>query len=158
MDIETLLFRMGIPTYEYSVDTLLSGKIKEYIGTDLQETVGYIYGMSINIEGTTSSNATVNNILSVDAPKLFLNLKYGQSIFVTSMRLDHLVYSDPSAAPKYSNSRKYLPCNIPLGTDLKLSYYDNPSLLSAKNVTLNFFYIDKTGYSHLLKNGTVKVS
>ena len=75
MEIETLLFRMGIPTYEYSTDTLLTGKSKELIGTDLQETVGYIYGMSVNIEGTLATNVTTPNILSVDAPKLFLNLK-----------------------------------------------------------------------------------
>ena len=152
MDIQDLLFKLGIPTCIYSVETTLTGSLQEKIGDTLEVTVGHVYGMSVDIGGTTSQSTVTNNILTADTVKLWLNLKYGQSIYVNNLRLDHLVFSEPAAASSgYSNPQKYLPVNIPVGTDLKQSYYQNPSLLTTpKTVTLNLFYIDKTAYKNLV--------
>jgi hypothetical protein len=154
MNVQTFLLKLGVPTYIYSVVTELSGSIQEKIGDTMEVTVGWVYGLSVNLEGTLATEAAKTNIVSADALKLFLNLKYAQSIYLNQLRLNHLCFDDVSvpATPKFTSEQKYLPVNIPIGTDLKQSYYSNPSLLTApKNVTLNLFYIDKVSYIELLK-------
>lgn len=155
MDIETQFFKLGIPTYIYSVETTLQGVVNEKIGDTIEVTLGWVYGLSINIEGKIAESNATNNITSVQAYQLFLNLKYGQSIYVNSVRLNHFIFDDPSAVPRYNNPSKYLPVNFPSGTDLKQSFYENPTLITGNVVTLNFFYIDKTSYNRLVKSNTI---
>lgn len=157
MDIQTKLFQLGIPTYVYSVQTALSGKNTQFIGDTLEVTVGWVYGLSINIENSLPGDQSQLNVTSIQAAKLFLNLKYGTSIYVNQLRLDHLIFNDPSATSnKYNNPQKYLPVNIPMATDLKQSFYTNPTLIATPaNVALNLFYIDTTGYENLVKNKVI---
>lgn len=161
MNVQTLLMKLGIPTFVYSVNTQLSGNIKEKIGDTMEVTVGWVYGLSVNVEGTQPQNAGNANIVSADALKLFLNLKYGSSIYVNSLRLNHLCFDNLQvpANPQFNSDQKYFPVNIPVATDLKQSYYDNPTLLtSAKWVSLNMFYIDKATYLDLLKEKVLLAS
>lgn len=153
MDVQTFLMKLGIPTYIYSVETQLSGNSVEKIGDTMEVTVGWVYGLSINIEGTTAGNQTQACITSADALKLWINLKYGQAIYLNSLRLNHLCFDDLSvpALPRFNSEQKYLPVNIPMGTDLKQSFYQNPSLLNnTKFVVLNLFYIDAAAYKELV--------
>lgn len=152
---------MGIPTYCYSVETTLSASPVEKIGQSIQTGVGHIYGISVSTDGTSSTDSTKNYITLSDTPKLWLVLKYGQAIFVNALRLDHFVYTGWEAASiangtPFGNPMKYFNVNIPMDTDLKQSYFLNPSkLTNAKTVCLNFFYIDLVAYQNLQKSGMV---
>ncbi len=152
--VQQLLMKWGIPTYVYSVQTLLAGAIEEKIGDTLEVTVGWVYGISVNVDGKTPDNA--NNLITAgNTANLYLNLKYGQSIYVNGLRLNHLVFDQfPGAGPLF-NQTKYLEVNIPVGTDLKQSTYSNPTLLTAAVVMINLFYIDVTAYQFLIDKNII---
>lgn len=156
--IQDILFKMGVPTYCYSIETIFTGLNQQKIGDTLEVTVGWIYGISTEISGTTPdptqplpSTAQIGNI--------FLNLKYGQSIYVNKLRMSNLVFTDVASPPtQFINSQKYLPFNIPALTDFKQSYYDNPQLYSGITATLNLYYIDKVAYQNLIASGQMFVN
>lgn len=159
MNIQTMLFKLGVPTYKYTVETSFTGQVQQKIGDTLEVTVGWIYGMSTQIEGTTATDP--NQILpnSAQIPNIYLNLKYGQSIYVNKLRMSDLVYIDPAMAPtQYINPQRYQNFNIPALTDLKQSYYDNPQAYTGITVVLDLWYIDITAYKQLIKDGAMFVN
>jgi len=153
--MQELLLKLGIPTYVYSVNTVLQGVDQEMIGDTMEVTVGHIYGMSVDIQGNSVISSGTPNITTSQAFLLYINIKFGQAIYMNNLRLNHLVYDDPSAVPKYNNPKKYFECNVPYGTDLKKSYYQNPTHINGANVALNLFYIDTVAYKNLLDSNMV---
>jgi hypothetical protein len=159
--LETLLLKWGIPTYIYNVNTVLAGKLQEKIGDTLEVTVGWVYGLSVNVDGVLPDNSAPlisSNIVG----DFYLTLKYGQSLYVNALRLNHLVYDYRTTGTGQlisTNSRKYFPVNVPVNTDLKQSYYSNPLVQTggdvAAAISLNLFYIDVTAYTFLVNKGIV---
>jgi hypothetical protein len=158
-NMQSLLFKLGIPTYMYTVETAITGEISTNIGETLPQDLGWIYGLSTNVNGVTARDKTKIYPTALEASNLFLNLKYGQAIFVNGLRLSDLIFLDPLALAQPGNSERYLQVNIPLNTDLKLSYIQNPTQIGtpAAPVTtaLNLFYIDIKSYTTLVKQKMV---
>lgn len=152
---QQLLLQWGIPTYIYSVETVLQGKLDEKIGDTMEVTVGWVYGLSVNIDGVLPDNSA-ELINSLQASNFYLTLKYGQSLYINKLRLTHLIYDRKTAGSlDPTNPKKYLDVNIPLDTDLKQSFYSNPSLISGVAIALNLFYIDINAYKFLVERGLV---
>lgn len=156
MQISDILFKLGIPTYVYTVETTLTNIAEVKIGETLPVDLGWVYGLSVNIDGATAKNATVPNITAAQAFNLYLSLKYGQSIYVNALRLTEMVFSGPiaSTAP-FANAHRWLPVNVPLNTDLKQSFISNPTLITGPVVGLNVYYIDLTSYRELVNSGQI---
>lgn len=152
-----LLFKLGVPTYVFTVEVQITANPQVLIGEKLPVNLGWVYGMSTNIIGRTQ---LTNELLPNDQQigSLYLSLKYGQAIYVDGLRLSELVFTQPFGGagtnlPQWQNSHRYFPMNIPLNTDLKLSYISNPLLVSGITVALNLFYIDMVAYKNLLDAG-----
>jgi hypothetical protein len=151
-----LLFRLGVPTYVFTVEADILAVPKIPIGEKMPVDLGWVYGVSVNIAGHT---ATTGRVLPTSGQigDLYLNLKYGQAIYVDQLRLSELVYTLPIAlaagAPQFQNAHRYMPLNIPMNTDLKLSWIQNPTLLADITVAINFYYIDTVAYQNLLNAG-----
>lgn len=159
--LETLLLQWGIPTYIYQVETALQGKLQEKIGDTLEVTVGWVYGLSVNVDGVLPDNS-LPLVTSNQIADFYLTLKYGQSLFINQLRLSHLVYDYRTTGTGQlisTNCRKYFPVNIPVDTDLKQSFYSNPTLTKGSDtgsaISLNLFYIDITAYNFLVSKGIV---
>lgn len=154
MNIQQTLFKLGIPTYCYSVETDITANNSIKIGETLPQDLGWIYGLSTNATGVTARDQTKLLPSFAQLSNLYLNLKYGQSIFVNGLRLCDLLFLDPASGIPINSSR-YLEVNVPLNTDLKLSFIDNPTLITGVTCVLNLYYIDKISYSTLVKQGLV---
>ena len=156
MQISDILFKLGIPTYVYSVETPMTNIAEVKIGETLPVDLGWVYGISINVDGATAKNATVSNITSAQAFNLYLSLKYGQSIYVNALRLTEMIFTGPTASTApFANANRWLPVNVPLNTDLKQSFFSNPTLITGVTVTMNLYYLDVTSYRELVNSGQI---
>lgn len=155
MNIQDVLFKLGIPTYVYVVETQLTANAEIKIGETLPVDLGWIYGMSVNINGCSPKDSTKLNILPGQSASLFLTLKYGQSLYVNNLRVSELIYTQPEpvAQSLFTNSNRYLSVNIPLNTDLKQSFFANPTLITGRIISLNLYYVDLTSYRTLVNEG-----
>lgn len=146
------LLAKGYPALIYQQLITLPGVAvnNNIIGTKLQEQVGLIYGISININGVDPNNAAVIN--AADAARLYLVLKQGSSNFIDTYRLDNLVFVD-SASNNWNNQTRFLPVNITDKISLDQSYITNPAGIVNKSIILNFHYITKNDYARVKASG-----
>lgn len=155
--VADILFKLGVPTYQYSINTLLQGGAVQKIGDTLEVTVGWIYGLATQVSGTLPLDPAQPLPTGAQIQNIYLNLKYGQSIYINQMRMSDLTFIDP-AAGLYINQSRYLPVNIPALTDFKQSFYQNPQLYNNINVSLTLYYIDKVAYKNLVESGLMFVN
>lgn len=145
------LNRLGIPTLQTNVITLLSGQTPQKLAAQMQKSIGRIYGMSIDCD-TVGTNA-VPLITSANAMSLYITFVKGTDNYFGPLRLDNLNFN-PIGVPNLP-AEKYFHVNIPGEIDLDASFYSNPTLIAAVNVSLNFYYIDKATYAHMIKEKLV---
>jgi hypothetical protein len=156
------LYKLGVKTYTDTYYTQLTGGTPTMIGQDMPNVVGWIYGISIDVDGVLPTDQSKNAISLANASNLWLYFKVNAELFINNMRLDKLVFVNPNeglgAAPaQYSNQRRYFDVNIPYVTDLKQSYYNNPTSLGTSvaplYIPLSIYYIDRDSYNGLVKKG-----
>ena len=151
--IEETLMKLGIPTYTDTYYTKLDGTPGQVkIGQDMPKPIGWIYGLSVNPTGTQPANVGLNIISEANLQALWLYLKIGVDLYVNNYRLDNLNFVSV-ANQNYSNPRRYLPVGVPNVTDLKESYYANPSGIADVYVPLTIHYIDVGAYDLLVEKG-----
>lgn len=153
--MESLLFKMGIPTYIYSVETALDASTNQKVGEDFPTNMGRVYGISVSVNGSSALDSTKPYITVAESALLWINFRLSQSVYINSYRLDNLVYINPTAGTIGFNPERYYKCNIPGETDLKQSFFQNPTGLTGKTVCFNFHYIDIIGYNRLVENKMV---
>ena len=157
-DIETMCFKMGIRTYTDTYFTQLVGSSPTKIGQDMPNPVGWIYGISIETDSVFPTDKTLPTIAFADAANLYLYFKDGTDLYINNMRCDRLVYTQPSA-PNSSNPRRYFSVNIPRMTDLKQSYYNNPTGIGTTGapvlIPLTIYYIDVASVDMLRAKGYI---
>jgi hypothetical protein len=156
-DIETMCFKMGIRTYSDTYFTMLDGGSPTKIGQDMPNPIGWIYGISIETDSVYPTDATKPTITIDQASKLYLYFKEGTDLYLNNFRCDRAVFSNPPAplptTEYYSNPKRYFQINIPKMTDLKQSYYNNPTAIKNVYVPLTIYYIDILSYNELLHKG-----
>lgn len=152
MSIQELLIKLGVPTLFTEITVLLSGATPQTISQQMQKSVGRIYGLSIYTDSVTFNNQLL--ISSSDATKLYLTFVKGTNQFAGRFRLDDLNYNQITIT---SPLVKYLEVNLPgdEGIDLDKSFFDNPTGIIAKSISLNFWYIDKDTYKRMEADGLV---
>lgn len=154
------LFKLGIKTFTDTYYTQLVGDTGVKIGQDMPNPIGWIYGISIETDCTQPTDQTKLCISLSNASQLYLYFKVGTDLFINNFRIDRAVYTVPVGVPtpaQYQNQERYFPVNIPRVTDLKQSYYNNPTgigtPLAPVYIPLTVYYIDVTSYNHLVKMG-----
>lgn len=152
MDIEQYLLRLGIRTYIYPVVTAVTPKLQVLLGDSLSTELGWIYGISTEIVGVIPDDPATPLPTFVQASNLYLTLLNGQTMYINNFRMSNLVYVDPTAANTNptSNQRRFFPVNIPMSTDLKNSFYQNPTNLTGFSTVIYFHYIPKKTYLALV--------
>lgn len=149
MNIETFLLKHGIRTYSYPIITEINAKIEVAFGDSISTELGWIYGISAEVEGVTPKDGTVALPTMAQAAGLYINLQYGKTWFLEDFRYTNMVFYNPTTvAPQ--NERKYYPINIPYSTDLKQSIIRNPLTLSGFSAMITFHYIPKATYAELV--------
>jgi hypothetical protein len=153
--IEELLFKVGIPTYKTNLITALTATKSVNLGQQAPTNIGWIYGISLNVSGTSATTDFQGNTLItlLEAANLWLNLKIGSNVFIEDVRLSNFVYQEPNVTR--TQDRNYMPVSIPLDLDWKQSTIDNPTSITGKTVNFDFYYIDKPSYAALLKSGVL---
>jgi len=153
--IEELLFKVGIPTYKTNLITEITATNTVNLGQQAPTNIGWIYGISLNVAGTSATtNANGQTLVTLlQAANLWLNLKIGTNVFIQNTRLSNFVYQQPNVTR--TQEKNYVPVSIPLDLDWKQSQIVNPTLMSAVFVDFDFWYIDKQSYANLLKSGAL---
>jgi hypothetical protein len=150
-----MLLKLGIPTYSDTYYTQLTGATPTKIGQTMPSVIGLIYGLSVDVNGTTPQNNTFNCITPNQSTQLWLQLKIGAALYVDNFRLDRLVFSD--GGTNFQNPNRYFPVMVPSETDLKESTFYNPNSIGSGGtpiyVPLTVHYIDKPSYAHMLQKG-----
>jgi hypothetical protein len=152
MSVEKFLLAKGIRTYSYPVITPITPKIEVQIGDSLSTELGWIYGISTEIDGVTPKDQTVPLPANNQIGDLYLNLQYGQTWYINDCRMSNLVFIDPLNG-LFINDYRYMPVNIPYTTDLKQSIIRNPKMLSGFSTMITFHYIPIKTYDALVKDG-----
>ena len=154
------MVKLGIPIYTDTYYTLLNGGAQAKIGQDMPNPVGHIFGISCVVEGVQPTDQTKRVLTTAQAGLIWLYLKVGTNLFMNNFRLDKLIFETPatSGLQTYQNPRRYYPCSIPVATDLKESYYLNPTAIGAPPTTgiyaaLQIHYIDRPSYFELVNKG-----
>lgn len=150
--IEELLFKVGIPTYKTNLETEITAVKEIELGQNAPTNIGWIYGISVNCEGT-SPDTSKNLITLANAKDLWVNFKIGSSVFIQTWRLSELVFTIGGTAR--TQPMNYQPCSIPLELDWKQSTIENPTLITGKYVVFNLWYIDVPGYNALMRSGVI---
>lgn len=156
MNVEIFLLKHGIRTYSYPVITPITAKIEVQIGDSLSTELGWIYGISTEIDGVTPKDQSVILPTLAQAGDLYLNLQYGQTWYINDRRMSNLVYNTPNAGLVIPSGSRYEPVNIPYTTDLKQSIIRNPKMASGFSTMLTFHYIPRQTYDALVKSGLLK--
>lgn len=157
MNVEQFLLRLGIRTYAYPVITAITAKPEILFGDSISTELGWIYGISAEVNGCTPKDQTVVLPTLAQAGDLYVNLQYGQTWFINDFRMSNLVFNDPSQATTgYTNSQRYFGVNIPMTTDLKQSVIRNPKMASGFSTMITFHYIPRKTYESLVADGTLK--
>jgi len=158
--VEEMLFRVGIPTYKTTlqIDLPAAAQVKQLLNQKAPINIGWIYGISINVDGHLPLDNSANLITKTDAGNLWLSLLIGSNQFVADWRLSELMYM------QYNVDREmnwnYAPVSLPMGSDAKgnsqidwqKSYVTNPSGIVSKTILLNLWYIDIASYSNLVNS------
>ena len=157
MDVEQFLLRLGIRTYVYPVITDVTAKIQVLLGDSISTELGWIYGISTEIVGCVPDDKNTPLPTFAQVKDLYLTLLNGQTMYINNLRMSNLVFVDPTAANTNptSNQRRYYPVNIPMTTDLKNSYFQNPQAASGFSTMIYFHYIPKKTYEALVANKTL---
>lgn len=154
-NMQQWLFKLGVKTYTDTYFTQLVGKSPVKIGQNMPEPVGWIYGISIGVGSFYPTDQSQPTIAMADASNLYLYFKVGTQLFMNNFRCDQAVYYNPTTDLPFGIDR-YFPVNIPRVTDLKESYYNNPTGIGAVSpllIPLTIYYINKEDYEGLLKKG-----
>jgi hypothetical protein len=155
--MEKLFLKLGIPTYQMTVQTDIPGTatLQIPIGKILNTNIGRIYGMSIYTDGKTIDNKLLPTFAQSNL--LYLQLVYGATQFITGIRLSDMVYRNAAAtAPA---QRPYFPVNIPYNFSLDQSFFVNPtSIVTVTTIAWNLFYISMAGYKKLEEKGFVLIN
>lgn len=155
--VEMLLLRLGIRTYSYPVITQFNqAAIEVLIGDSLSTELGWIYGISTEVEGVTPKDQNVPLPTFVQAADLYLNLQNAQTWYINDFRFTNMVYINPLAGVPIPSGARYYPVNIPMNTDLKQSIIRNPKQLTGFSTMITFHYIPRATYLQLVKDGVMK--
>jgi len=155
MNIETFLMRLGIRTYSYPVITQITSKIEIQFGDSLSTELGWIYGISAEVDGVTPKDPGVPLPTLAQSAGLYINMQYGQTWYLNDYRYTNLVYYAPSTGIPI-NSERMLRVNIPYSTDLKQSIIRNPLAQTGFSTMITFHYIPLKTYEYMVKNNVVK--
>ncbi len=162
MDVRTILFKAGIPTYISKIITSIptgpASQLEIPISKTIPKQIGLIFGMAIYTDGVDPANNPL--ITSNDATNLYLNFKDGPTLFEDSLRLSDLNFN-PSGFPNV-NDKRYLDVNIPGNFDISTSSYTNPTGIISNNesgkktvITLQLWFISTDSYIWLMDKGYV---
>lgn len=159
------LLRLGIRTYSYPVITQFNssgapaaGQIEVLIGDSLSTELGWIYGISTEVEGVTPKDKNVPLPTFAQAANLYLNLQNAQTWYINDFRFTNMVYINPATALAINHGARYFPVNIPMNTDLKQSIIRNPLQLFGFSTMITFHYIPRETYNQLVKDGIMKTN
>lgn len=152
-----LLLRLGIRTYSYPVITQFNAPaIEVQIGDSLSTELGWIYGISTEVEGVTPKDQTIPLPTFAQAADLYLNLQNANTWYVNDFRFTNMIYINPLTGTPIPSGARYFPINIPLNTDLKQSIIRNPKSLVGFSTMITFHYIPRATYNQLVKDGIMK--
>ena len=162
-DVEMFLLRLGIRTYSYPVITAFnssgappSGQIEVPIGDSLSTELGWIYGISTEVEGVTPKDKNVALPTFAQAAGLYLNLQNAQTWYINDFRFTNMIYCNPASGIAIPSGARYYPVNIPMQTDLKQSIIRNPLQQFGFSTMITFHYIPRETYNQLVKDGLMK--
>lgn len=156
-NIETFLFRLGIRTYSYPVLTeFTTPQIEVLIGDSLSTELGWIYGISTEVEGVTPKDQNKLLPTFAQAADLYLNLQNAQTWYVNDFRFTNMIYINPLTGTPIPSGARYYPVNIPSQTDLKQSIIRNPKQLIGFTTMITFHYIPRATYNQLVKDNLLK--
>jgi hypothetical protein len=153
MDIQSILFKMGIGTWVIDIVTQLPApaSAKFDVGKNLPGNVGFIYGLSIYADGLDQdSNALIT---TTQAQNLFLTLQDGSTQFLEGIRLDDML--NDYAGTVVVNPNKFMPVAIP-AFDLSKSFYQNPNGYTGSYIRLKLFFVQKQDWVHVAKILNIK--
>ncbi len=154
--VEKFLLGQGIRTYYYSVITAITAKIEIPFGDSISTELGWIYGISAEINGVTPKDQTVPLPTLAQSADLYINLQFGQTWYIMDLRLSNLVYTEQVAGRDLTNPQRYYPVNIPFTTDLKQSIIRNPKSATGFSTMIGFHYIPRKTYNELVAKGLLK--
>ena len=149
--ISQWLMKLGIPTFTDTYFTLLPTTATQQIkiGQDMPTPVGWIYGISLTTGGSHPTDPTQPIITSAQAPNVYIYFKIATDLYMHNFRLDnYMMFSQ--ADNQMNNQLRYLPVSIPAATDLKESYYLNPTGITSTYVPLTIHYISLRDYRLML--------
>ena len=153
------LMKLGVRTFTDTYFTLLNGNSPVKRGQDMPKPVGWIYGIAFETDSVQPTDATKPTITIAQASLLYLYFKVGTNLFMNNFRIDRAVYYSPTTSLPFGIDR-YFPVNIPEVTDLKESYYNNPTGIGNGTtggppvyIPLTIYYIDIDSYKELLAKG-----
>jgi len=151
MDIQTLLFKLGIGTWVEDITTLLPAVASPtvQIGNTLPTNVGFIYGLSTYADSVDPDGNTL--ITSAQAMTIYLVLKDGPTEFIQYIRMDDLL-NIVAGSPLVRN-QKFTSVNIP-AFDLSKSYYKNPSSVLNATIRLKLWYIQANDWKQIKQHFT----
>lgn len=138
MEIQTVLFRMGIGTWATDLITIMPtpASVKFDIGKNLPTDVGFIYGISTYADGTDpDGNALIS---TAQAQNIYITLRDGSTNFFEQVRMSDLL--NEFAGSPVVRPEKYIPVAIP-AFDLSKSFYQNPVAFAGPTIRLKLWYI-----------------
>lgn len=160
-NIEHWLFRLGVPTYKtyLQIDLGTTANQKIEIADKVPENVGWIYGLSVQKDGSFPYDATIPLISNVQSYQLWLTLKYATSDFVDTWRLSDLIYTPFVPAPVIvydrQQERNYTPVSIPMGVDWRKSTIINPTGIVNATIFMDVYFIDLNTYKNMRESGVI---
>ena len=164
-NVEMFLLRLGIRTYSYPVITQFNpsgappaGQIEVQIGDSLSTELGWIYGISTEVDGVTPKDKNVPLPTMAQAANLYLNLQNAQTWYINDFRFTNMVYYNPLTGTPIPSGARYYPVNIPMQTDLKQSIIRNPLQQFGFSTMITFHYIPRATYNQLVADGIMKTN
>jgi len=146
MEIQTVLFRMGIGTWSTDMVTIMPNPAspKFQIGKNLPTDVGFIYGLTTYADGTDPDGNTL--ISTAQAQNIYITLQDGATQFFEQIRMSDLL--NEFAGSPIVRGEKFLPVAIP-AFDLSKSYYQNPNSYVTATIRLKLWYIQMNDWNRV---------
>jgi hypothetical protein len=153
MDMQTLLFRMGIGTWTQDFITTFGaiGQSEIIIGQNLPTDIGYIYGMNTYADGVDAQNNPLPS--TVNMQNIWLNLKSGSTTFFETRRMSDLL--NEFAGTPVVRPEKFIPVSIPR-FDLSKSFYANPTAITNVAVHLTLWYVQADAWKEIKQSFNFK--
>jgi hypothetical protein len=154
-----LLYKWRLPLLQETIETVIpnpTAQAQIQITQTMPTQIGLIIGMSVETGAAGQVSPANRTLLTpVQASQLYLQMKQGQSDFLSAVRLSNLIFKTEAV---FNNPYNFQPLNIPATViSLDKSVYLNPTNFTAANtaIVLNFWYITIDNVNYLVEKGAI---